>query len=911
MYGSIMSEQNQSATRLLPYALGLTIFAISLLIAAYVATHLEEHRQKQTAGNFDSYIERTRQVIEQRQQTLRETATMVESRNYLERPEFAVSANSLVDFYPDLISLAWAPFLTESELPLFIERALRDKVDNLHLRSLPDDPAINAIRDNRHIISDYYFHPQQAKLHADYIKLIQHPSSVEAYVKAFHQQRAIATRPLTIEGASEEASVFLVFYPVYGVEDALHGAEGMLVAVMSTSGLLHSVFNRLDLPGSSLSVTDITLNEQFPVFSHSSTDSATQQTAEINAHSTQMPMFGRVIRIEASIPGESHIDHWLVILIGAILAIWSTLTLKRQQQTKQQLESRVRQKTMEMEVANRRAVLAADSAELGIWEYDLLNGDLIWDDWMFKIYQVDKAGFKQGYDDWKATVHPDDLDVTERQLQQAIKRKKPFNAEFRIVTSEGDIRTLSATALTDYDENGNPVKMTGINRDITEQKKKDESIWRQANFDHLTGLPNRKLFHELLSQEIRSANRNKTQLFVLYLDLDGFKQINDSLGHDAGDELLCQVSSRIRQNLRESDEVSRLGGDEFAIILSDIESFNYAADVATKLIEEVALPYKLGQHEVFISTSMGITNYPKDATEASDLLKYADQSMYVAKAGGKNRFAFFTQALQNASIARLEIATALRHAVENEEFELYYQPIFDLQNGELKKAEGLIRWMQQERGLVSPAAFIPVAEETGSINDISTWIFEDAFKTLSDWLPKLDEGFEFSLNMSPTQLRASTDKYDHWLEQMADFGLQGSNVTIEITEGLLLKNENLVNERLLKYRDAGVKVAIDDFGTGYSSLAYLKEFDIDYLKIDQSFTRNLHTNSTEKSVTEAIIVMAHRLGLEVIAEGVETDEQYEILKNMGCDYGQGYLFSRPLTRSMFEDLYIKRRKNRA
>ena len=212
---------------------------------------------------------------------------------------------------------------------------------------------------------------------------------------------------------------------------------------------------------------------------------------------------------------------------------------------------------------------------------------------------------------------------------------------------------------------------------------------------------------------------------------------------------------------------------------------------------------------------------------------------------------------------------------------------------------------------MSPAAFIPVAEETGSINDISTWIFEDAFKTLSDWLPKLDEGFEFSLNMSPTQLRASTDKYDHWLEQMADFGLQGSNVTIEITEGLLLKNENLVNERLLKYRDAGVKVAIDDFGTGYSSLAYLKEFDIDYLKIDQSFTRNLHTNSTEKSVTEAIIVMAHRLGLEVIAEGVETDEQYEILKNMGCDYGQGYLFSRPLTRGMFEDLYIKRRKNRA
>ena len=906
-----MTLDRSSLNRLLPFIPGLVILTVSIVVATHQLSHVQEDVKLQTAGLFDSYVSRTRQLIDQRQQTLRESATMVESRNYLERAEFDIYANSMVDFYPDMVSLAWAPLLTDQELPLFVERALRDGIDNLHLTPLPEGPILQALRDNKHIIGDYYFYPQKKQLHDKYIRLMQQPSTIDAYLKAYREQRPIATQPQLLENGNSSQSFLILIHPVYGVEDALHGAEGMLITVLSYESLFRDTFKSLQETGARLSVSDVTDGANLAALPTANLAQDISDSRDFTQHKTQIPMFGRAIRIEASIPADVHSDHWFVLVIGLLIAVWTTLTLSRQQSARHQLEKRVRERTEQMQVASRRAVLAADSAQLGIWEYDLLTGELIWDDWMFQIYQVDKSTFGKGFEDWKATVHPDDLEATERELQLAIEGEKPFNTEFRIITSEGETRSLSATAVIDYDAQGKPVKMIGINRDITEQKKKDEAIWRQANFDHLTGLPNRKLFHELLSQEIRSAHRYKTQLFVLYLDLDGFKQINDSLGHDAGDELLCQVSTRIRQNLRESDEVSRLGGDEFAIILSDLESFNYAADVATKLIEEVALPYKLGQHEVFISTSMGIANYPKDATEAGDLLKYADQSMYVAKAGGKNRFAFFTQALQNASIARLEIATALRHANENEEFELYYQPIFNLQSGELGKAEALIRWMQQERGLVSPAAFIPVAEETGSINDMGAWIFEDAFNTLSSWLPKLGEDFEISLNMSPTQLRASTEKYDQWLDLIKDYGLQGSNITIEITEGLLLKNENLVNERLLKYRDAGVKVAIDDFGTGYSSLAYLKEFDIDYLKIDQSFTRNLHANSTEKSVTEAIIVMAHRLGLEVIAEGVETEEQRDILKSMGCDYGQGFLFSRPLTKTMFEQAYVGRRKNRA
>ncbi len=889
--------------------MGLVVFAFSVLVAAYVISHAQEHQEEETALLFNNYVERTRQIIEQRQQTLRETATMIESRNYLERVEFAISANSLVDFYPDIVSLAWAPFLTDEELPVFIERALRDNIDNLHLQPLPDDPAVTVIRDNRHLISDFYFYPQQQqRLQNDYRRYLQHPSAIAAYLQAYREQRAIVTRPLPSADDDQQPSRFVVFYPVYGVDDALHGAEGMLVAVLSPDGLFKNIFNRLNDPSATLVVTDVTAGNNLPVFTDNADSNAAQNAGHLVDHRTQMPMFGRVIRIEAAIPGEIHGDHWFILLIGLILATWTTLTLRGQQRDRAFLVNRVKDKSEQTEVANRRAVLAADSAELGIWEYDLVSGELIWDDWMFRIYQIDKTTFGYSFEDWKATVHPDDLAATERELEAALAGEKPFNTEFRIVTADGQTRDLLGTAQINYDDQGKPIKMIGINRDITDQKKKDASIWKQANFDDLTGLPNRKLFNELLSQEIRLAHRHRNQLFVLYLDLDGFKEINDTLGHSAGDELLCKVSERLRELLRDSDEVSRLGGDEFAVILSDVESFNFAADVATKLIEAIALPFKLGQHEVFISTSMGISNYPKDATDAGDLLKYADQSMYVAKYGGKNRFAFFTQALQNASVARMEIATSLRHAIENEEFELYYQPIFDLQSGELKKAEALIRWMQQDKGLVSPAAFVPIAEETGSINDMGLWIFEQAFETLASWLPKLDADFEISVNMSPTQLRVSNDKYDKWLDSITAYDLQGSNITIEITEGLLLKNEPLVNERLLKYRDAGVKVAIDDFGTGYSSLAYLKEFDIDYLKIDQSFTRNLQPDSTERSVSEAIIVMAHRLGLQVIAEGVETVQQRDMLQKMGCDFGQGYLYSRPLTRAMFEQQYINNRQ---
>jgi len=440
-----------------------------------------------------------------------------------------------------------------------------------------------------------------------------------------------------------------------------------------------------------------------------------------------------------------------------------------------------------------------------------------------------------------------------------------------------------------------------VNQDITEKIEKEELIWQQANYDPLTSLPNRKLFHDLLDQEIKKAHRNKKQLWTLFLDLDGFKEVNDTLGHNTGDSLLVLVSQRIQYALREADIIARFGGDEFIIVLPEESKVD---TVASKIVDVVAESFELDNHEVHITASIGIANYPNDADNITDLLKFSDQAMYEAKKDGKNRFSYFTPELQNASRKRTEVSTDLRQALQRNEFQLYYQPIVSLDTYEIDKAEVLIRWKHPEKGFISPAEFIPIAEETGVIAEIGIWVFDNAFKQLQSWQSKVRAGLQLSINMSPFQLKITDKKYDNWLKRLDSHSLSGESIVIEITEGLLLKSNEMVMDRILQYRDAGVQVAIDDFGTGYSSLAYLNQFDIDYLKIDKSFIRHLTPGSSAHSLSEAIVVMAHKLGLKVIAEGIESELQRDLLVKMGCDYGQGYLFSKPLPANEFEKIML-------
>ncbi len=491
-----------------------------------------------------------------------------------------------------------------------------------------------------------------------------------------------------------------------------------------------------------------------------------------------------------------------------------------------------------------------------------------------------------------------------QQMWQILDKTGHWQGEIWSRRKNGEVYLEYLTISTVYDDQGKIQQYVGMFSDITEQKQAEQTIWQQANFDPLTGLPNRNMFHEQLRQEIKHADRNRTRLALLFLDLDFFKEVNDTLGHDNGDLLLKETASRLKECVREVDTISRLGGDEFTIILSNLENNTAVVEqIAQRVLERLAEPFILGAEVVHISTSVGISNYPNDTRNEVELIKNADQAMYAAKREGRNRHHYFTFELQQAATTRLRLINDLHKAVEEQQFILYYQPIIDLKDGLIYKAEALIRWQHPERGLVSPAEFIPLTEETGLINPIGDWLFRTVIRQLNDWRQTLHPDFQISINKSPVQFRnESNDCSSLWIDELQRANLPGQSIVIEITEGLLMDSTQSIAKKLLAFRDAGIQVSIDDFGTGYSSLAYLKKFDIDYLKIDQSFTRGLADNSNDFVLCEAIITMAHKLGLKVIAEGVETKEQYQLLIKMGCDYGQGYWFSKPLPAFEFQSL---------
>ncbi len=450
---------------------------------------------------------------------------------------------------------------------------------------------------------------------------------------------------------------------------------------------------------------------------------------------------------------------------------------------------------------------------------------------------------------------------------------------------------------------GKPIGLLGVGRDITERKQSEELIWQQANFDLLTGLPNRRMFQDRLQQEIKNERRAGLSLALLFIDLDHFKEVNDTLGHHVGDELLIEAARRITACTRESDTVARLGGDEFTVILTQLTDSEHVEGIAQGIISRLAEPFLLGNEIAYVTASIGITLYPADATSVEELLKNADQAMYAAKDMGRNRFSYFTHALQEAALGRLRLINDLRGALAAEQLQVYFQPIVEVESGRIQKAEVLLRWLHPLRGMVSPAEFIPLAEETDLIIEIGDWVFREAARWVTHWQGLGPQGFQVSVNTSPAQFRVEGNIHqEEWLAHLDSLGLSGSSIAIEITEGLLLNADPQIADKLLKFRDAGIQVAIDDFGTGYSSLAYLKKFDIDYLKIDQSFVRNLASDPDDRALCEAIIVMAHKLGLMVVAEGVETQEQKHLLAAAGCDYLQGYLFSRPVPPREFEAL---------
>lgn len=454
------------------------------------------------------------------------------------------------------------------------------------------------------------------------------------------------------------------------------------------------------------------------------------------------------------------------------------------------------------------------------------------------------------------------------------------------------------------DQNGEVFRHVGIGADISDKKQAEQIIWRQANFDALTNLPNRRMLADRMDHEIKRAHRGKYKLAVLFLDLDHFKDVNDSLGHHMGDVLLTEAALRMRGCIRESDTLARLGGDEFAILvpgadLSDIER------VSNAILGKITSPFFLDKDQAFVSASIGIAFYPDDAADADELLKKADQAMYAAKHAGRACFNYFEPQMQEKAMLHLRLAADMRSALGHGEFALYFQPIVELNSGHTDKAEALLRWRHPLFGYIAPDKFIPIAESNGFIHELGNWVFDEALKWGERWTGLRGKHFVNSVNLSPVQLMRGNGE-DGWIRRFGATNLGANGLVLEITEGVLLNDNTEVTDKLMLFKNAGMQISMDDFGTGYSSLSYLNKFPIDYLKIDKSFIRDIATTAAYHSLVEAIIVMAHKLKVRVIAEGVETQAQQHLLMAADCDFGQGYLFSKPLPAEEFERLFIIR-----
>jgi diguanylate cyclase (GGDEF)-like protein len=486
------------------------------------------------------------------------------------------------------------------------------------------------------------------------------------------------------------------------------------------------------------------------------------------------------------------------------------------------------------------------------------------------------------------------------EIEKATRGEKIDPLEGRLIADGGETVDVEGTITCSF-QNDEAGAVWVICRDISSRKKAQEQLYFMAHHDQLTSLPNRLFFADRLRQAQALAKRLKHKCGILYLDLDRFKIINDTLGHAIGEVLLQEVGKRLSSCVREVDTVARIGGDEFAIVLVNLSQAVDAEQVATKILKSLAKPVQAEEHELFITTSIGVSLYPEHDDNPDSLLKKADAAMYQAKAQGRNNFQIYDQSMDHDAERRMTLESGMRRAVERDEFRLCYQPKIDAASNKITALEALIRWEHPELGTLSPADFISLAEETGLIIPIGEWVMRRACQDNRQWQDQGLQKVRVAVNLSGYQLQSKNfvEAVEAILEEA---GLSGDYLEFEIAETVIMQNPEFVVSVLTRLRDMGVHISIDDFGTGYSSLAHLKRFSVNTLKIDRTFVRDIEVNSTDAAITSAIISMGNSLNLKVIAEGVETEGQFTMLKEKHCDEMQGYLFSKPVPVEEVEEL---------
>jgi diguanylate cyclase (GGDEF)-like protein/PAS domain S-box-containing protein len=545
-------------------------------------------------------------------------------------------------------------------------------------------------------------------------------------------------------------------------------------------------------------------------------------------------------------------------------------------------------------------------ANLGHWEWDVKNNQAEWSDQLYMILGKAPETCRPSYASFLQVVHPQDRAMVNRAIGYAVEKVESYSLEHRILLSDGVERNVISQGRALSGVSGQVLKVRSVVQDVTERKQAEDRIYHLAYYDNLTGLPNRDMFKEYASRLLNAAQRDGTKAAVILMDLDRFKRINDSLGHNAGDELLKEVATRINNCVRQSDLIAKLhniddlpyslarpGGDEFMLLVRGLERTEGVANFVQRLLNEMSQPVFTKEHEIYVSASIGIALFPSDGEQQDTLLSNADIALGHAKEAGGGCFRFYAKEMNQWANERINLEARLNRAIENDELQLYYQPQISLINGQTVGFEALLRWQPEGGKLIPPNDFIPIAEETGLILDIGAWVLNRACQQLKSWQTQGYSLVPVAVNLSARQF-TEQDLVKMIVTELNSADLSPELLELELTERVIMRDVEENRIKLQSLKDIGVKLSVDDFGTGYSSMNYLKRFPLDVLKIDRSFVKDLESDTNDEAIIRAIVALSKGLGLTTIAEGVETEQQRQLLRSIGCDLMQGYLVSRPV-----------------
>ena len=890
-----------------------------------------------------SFSQRADQRVAAVRQGLHDAVEVAAVTNQL----FALGAPVTREQFHDFTSplLARHPFIKAFNYHRVVDDAERPAVEAELGRVLPGT-MIGEVRDSRRVPAErraryhavYYLEPMRGNEAAFGFDVGVRPQFTQALARAQADGRAAATALFPLIQDPQPQPSFQIVMPVPDSNGKLLGDTGVVVRARELVSSALAGANLLGDKSIVMSVYAAARPEPANlVFSTRDSDAALPQDGMADwlapGHRSSLvrtlDVAGRPWLVEVTaLPRPFAADHLasLAMLAGGILlSVLSAAWVQAAGVRTRRVQQLVRKRTADLKRTNRRLVddmVARERTEKALQQSEqrfrqlvAMSSDWYWEQDRHFRFTTITGGFAEksgvalerllGKTRWEALGGMDDSEAGRAHVAQVKAREAFTNFEYRLTDDNGDTRWFLVSGQPVFDERGDFNGYRGTGSDITARKLTEQRVHHVAQHDVLTGLPNRSLLQDRLEQAVAYAGRSGNPVWVMLIDLDRFKFVNDSMGHKAGDVLLMTVAARLRSALRDTDTVARLSGDEFvAILAEDAEPLTPA--IVQRVMDAVAQPVMLGTKEFFVTCSIGVSVFPSEGTGADELIEHADIAMYRAKKLGRNNFQFYTPAMNEESLERVRIESALRNALERDEFVLYYQPQLDMKTGKICGMEALIRWQHPELGMVPPGRFVSIAEETGLIVPIGAWVMRTACAQNKAWQ---DAGFEklrVAVNLSARQFSAP-DLIEGLEQVLLDTGLEPKYLEIELTESLFMSDITPAVELLHRMKALGVNLSIDDFGTGYSSLSYLSRFPIDVLKIDRSFVADITRDANDEAIVTSIIALAHNLKLAVIAEGVETGEQLDYLRRHGCDEMQGYYFSRPLPAAEFEQLLVEGR----